>query len=409
MSGTDVAVTSAMVTIGGAAGPSGPSTPWYLRPLRVALRVSVVGPGVADLLNWMTLFGLGLVVGGIGLVIAALRATGRFRDRRTRRPQPLRLPPRSLPGRGRRPLAAPAPPPARQVRRGALLADTVLLDEVAPAWATAVPGALVPPAPPQTGAPAGPPTMPAVLSVAEPPISPVPVPAAPPAVPSPLAGPPQAGSPQALPTRGRPPRYGPTAPSAVLFPARDPFAYGSPDMPMPFSPPMPPIPLAPPIHPPSGPVVRPRPASPVNEPTTASWTWDGFTPRNAPGPVRPPTGHPPVAPLLARPYVAPNPPSYPARPGVGAPNLPRRNPVIPNNAYRNQAHQNGPYREHPNEAPWSPPDSDGPRPNSSPVDPSRLSPGEANRRKFRRHSGSGRDGQAAQESGPATRRRRPGR
>jgi hypothetical protein len=102
---------------------------------------------VADLLTWMTLFGLGLIVGGIALLVTAIIATGRLRRRR-RRLAP-RAPAPRAPAPAKRPLPPPYPRP--DVRRSALLAETVQLDQVAPAWATPVTGVTVPPAPPQAG------------------------------------------------------------------------------------------------------------------------------------------------------------------------------------------------------------------------------------------------------------------
>jgi hypothetical protein len=61
---------------------------------------------VRDFLNWMTLFGIGLIVGGTGLLIAAVRGA------RQMRPRP-----------------APRQP---EIRRSALLADTVSLHPVPP-------------------------------------------------------------------------------------------------------------------------------------------------------------------------------------------------------------------------------------------------------------------------------------
>jgi hypothetical protein len=107
---------------------------------------------VAELLNWVALFGLGLVVGGVGLLGAALATTRSRRRRKPRGPRPgarAATIPRPQPAP---PLPVPPAPTHHQspdIRRSILLAETVLLDEVAPAWAQAIPGIPVPPAPPQ--------------------------------------------------------------------------------------------------------------------------------------------------------------------------------------------------------------------------------------------------------------------
>jgi hypothetical protein len=61
---------------------------------------------VRDFLNWMTLFGIGLIVGGTGLLIVAVRGARHVRPR--------------------------TPPRQPEIRRSALLADTVALHPVPP-------------------------------------------------------------------------------------------------------------------------------------------------------------------------------------------------------------------------------------------------------------------------------------
>jgi hypothetical protein len=81
----------------------------------------VVEHRVGQFLNWMTLFGLGLIGGGVALL--AFASVGANRLRTAHRPEPEQHW-RALDHRDRR---APAQP---DIRRSALLADTVRLSEL---------------------------------------------------------------------------------------------------------------------------------------------------------------------------------------------------------------------------------------------------------------------------------------
>jgi hypothetical protein len=77
---------------------------------RIARPMPVVTRGVRDFLNWMTLFGIGLIVGGAGLLIFAVRGA-----------------------RQASPRTGPRKPPRQpEIRPSALLADTVVLSPVPP-------------------------------------------------------------------------------------------------------------------------------------------------------------------------------------------------------------------------------------------------------------------------------------
>jgi hypothetical protein len=78
---------------------------------RTAARL--VGSDVGNFLNWMTLFGVGLIVGGIGLMVVAVKSARALR-----------------PDHRRRSRVDEAQNP--QIRPSALLADTVGLQQVEP-------------------------------------------------------------------------------------------------------------------------------------------------------------------------------------------------------------------------------------------------------------------------------------